>query len=222
MSDNESKLMYNTKYFTDLKYKLPEDSKLRLRIHRAISWLKCANTTYDDDDKFFVFSWIAFNAMYGGNSQELKTERKRFEAFFIRLLHADSEQVIHDCLWDNFSDAPRNLLNNQYLYEPYWKNLMNENIHTDWQQQFENTKKSTAIWLCKRDTEKVLEVLFDRLYVLRNQILHGFATYKSDKNRESLATARRLIEKLLFIFIEIMLKNPDTDWGDNQYMPVKD
>lgn len=37
---------------------------LRIRIHRAISWLARAEREVDDHDARYIFLWIAFNAAY--------------------------------------------------------------------------------------------------------------------------------------------------------------
>ncbi|MBC8386216.1 MAG: hypothetical protein H8E09_00070, partial [Gammaproteobacteria bacterium] len=41
---------------------------LSLRIHRALSWLNCAEQKQDDDSKF-IFLWISFNAAYAHEIQ---------------------------------------------------------------------------------------------------------------------------------------------------------
>ena len=45
----------------DIREGLPPN--LSLRIHRALSWLNCAEQANDNDSKF-IFLWISFNAAY--------------------------------------------------------------------------------------------------------------------------------------------------------------
>lgn len=59
----------NSYTFKNLKAKhreiregLPEN--LSLRIHRALSWLNCAEQHGDDLDTKFISLWISFNATY--------------------------------------------------------------------------------------------------------------------------------------------------------------
>lgn len=59
-----------------------------------------------------------------------------------------------------------------------------------------------------KDAPQVLSILFERLYVLRNQIMHGGATWNSSANREQLKSACKLLMGLLAIFIELMLNQP--------------
>ncbi|MDF7825867.1 HEPN domain-containing protein [Pontiellaceae bacterium B12227] len=43
----------------------------RLRIHRALSWLKPAETA-DDSDARFIHFWISLNSIYAQNFDEAK------------------------------------------------------------------------------------------------------------------------------------------------------
>ncbi len=43
---------------------------LNLRIHRTLSWLKAAEYV-DDPDQRFIFLWIAFNAAYATEVDDL-------------------------------------------------------------------------------------------------------------------------------------------------------
>ena len=48
------------------------------------------------------------------------------------------------------------------------------------------------------DTRKALNILFDRLNVLRNQIVHGSATWKSGVNRDQVEDGARVMAVLSF------------------------
>ena len=63
--------------------------------------------------------------------------------------------------------------------------------------------------------------MFDRLYVLRNQLFHGGATWNGKVNRDQLRDCSRLLSKLVPLIIALMMDNPDTDWGEAVY-PVVD
>ena len=64
-------------------------------------------------------------------------------------------------------------------------------------------------------------MLFDRLYVLRNQLVHGGATWNSSINRAQVKDGAAVLGWLLPVFIDIMLENPDQDWGKPFYPVVK-
>jgi len=65
----------------------------------------------------------------------------------------------------------------------------------------------------------VLDEVFERLYILRNQMMHGGATWNSSVNRAQVKAAADFLGFLLPIFIDIMLDNPHEDWG-RPYYPV--
>lgn len=53
-------------HYQTLKPTMPD--AVRLRVHRALSWLEQAERTTDLDTRF-IFLWIAFNAIYAKISQ---------------------------------------------------------------------------------------------------------------------------------------------------------
>ena len=75
--------------------------------------------------------------------------------------------------------------------------------------------------MAKRDTARILSVVFDRLYVLRNQIIHGGATWNSAVNRSQVTDGAAVLGSLIPLFIDIMMDNPDRDWG-RPFYPVID
>ena len=99
---------------------LPDNLALRMR--RALSWLKRAEKETDDDDAAFIFYWIAFNAAYAKDRpRDLEmTERSRFADFFDIVLSLDTDRTIYDAIWDRFSQSIRVLLDNKFVYQPFW------------------------------------------------------------------------------------------------------
>ncbi len=77
-------------------------------------------------------------------------------------------------------------------------------------------KHATAAVLAG-DTVKVHEIVFDRLYVLRNQLVHGGATCGSRVNREQLKQACFLLAEIVPVMIRLMAKILKTDWGEVMY-----
>ena len=61
--------------------------------------------------------------------------------------------------------------------------------------------------------------LFDRFYVLCNQLIHGGATYNSSVNRDQVRDGRRIVAFLVPILVSLMVSNPEVDWGA-PYYPV--
>ena len=192
---------------------------LPLRVHRAISWIGRAAQETEDHDAEFIFSWIAFNAAYAQeiHSAQDMSERSRLRDFFRQLLRLDSEGRLFDAVWDMFSESIRTLLENKYVFQPFWQFHNGVRGYEDWELRFEASRRSVVIALGRSDTETVLSNLFDRLYVLRNQIIHGGATWNSSVNRDQVRDGARILSFLIPVFLDVMLDNPTQRWGPPYY-----
>ena len=51
-------------------------------------------------------------------------------------------------------------------------------------------------------------MVFDRLYVLRNQLVHGGATWNSSVNRAQVRDGAAILGFLLPVFVDLMMDNP--------------
>ena len=71
------------------------------------------------------------------------------------------------------------------------------------------------------DSRKVLMIILERLYVLRNQLMHGNATWNSSVNREQVRDGANILGQLVPAMISIMLDCGTELWGDPRY-PVVD
>ncbi len=103
------------------------------------------------------------------------------------------------------------LINNAYVFKTFWDYHLGEAI--EWEYAHRKSVTETTKYLSNNNTEGLLEIILDRLYVLRNQVMHGGATYKSKVNRNQLVDGTRILEALIPIIIDIMLQNQDEDWG---------
>jgi len=74
--------------------------------------------------------------------------------------------------------------------------------------------------LANHDTGTVLSIVFQRLYTLRNQLIHGGATWGSSVNREQLRDANNIMGEVVPAIIAILLDNAHRHWGDACY-PVR-
>lgn len=197
-------------------------SALNLRIHRALSWLQRAAQCEDEDGRF-VFLWIAFNAAY---AQEIPpsmrlSEQETFKAFWGKLHQLDSEKKLDALVWQEFSGPIRILLNNPYVFESFWDYHRGTLSQTQWEEKLVRGKQKAAALLAQGNTPQLLGLVFQRIYTLRNQVMHGGATWNSQVNRAQLKDCVNLLSKLVPVVIDLMLSNPDTLWGDACY-PVVD
>ena len=55
-----------------------------------------------------------------------------------------------------------------------------------------------------QDSLSILNILFDMLYIMGNQIFHGHSTWKSKVNREQFHLFTALLAEIIPIFMTIM------------------
>ena len=192
--------------------KLPKS--LELQIHRALSWIEKAKKEPDDPDAAFIFYWIAFNAAYAQDRPRAveSSERSHFADFFDILLHLDSENMIYHAIWHRFSSPIRVLLDNKLVFQLFWNHHAGRD-HEHWEHAFESNKRKVRQALADRDTKVILNTLFDRLHFLFYQLIHGRATWRGLANRDQVREGARILSFLLSIFVELMMSEPDIDWG---------
>jgi len=196
---------------------------LGLRVHRAISWLQRAAREDDDRDAAFVFLWIAFNSAY---SQDIGiayhvSEKGRFKSFLSTLLSFDRDDRIYHLVWTRFPHEIRLVLENQYVFGPFWNHQNGIEGHDDWAERLETSVKKAKLALADKDTERVLNELFDRLYVLRNQIIHGGSTWSGAINRAQVKDGSEILGSLIPVFVELMMDHPKHSWKEPIYPVIK-
>lgn len=213
--------------YADLKAlhrKLRDDihPNLSLRVHRALSWLHKAEQC-DDKDSHFIYLWIGFNAVYATDidAQYRKNERETFKSFFQKLVELDKKNELYDIIWSEFSTSVRSLLDNKYVFQPFWDFQNGNTSEKQWQSSFTSAKSAANKALSIRDTVTILSIIFDRIYTLRNQVFHGGATWNSKVNRKQVFDGINILHQTLLIVITIMLNNPNTLWGDPYYPVVE-
>ena len=188
-------------------------------MHRAISWLKCAESHYDSEDDLTVISlWIAFNCCYSIDSPVslMTPERLKVKELIEKLILHDQENRIHNLLFKKYLKEITRIINNKYIFEPFWKAQKDSTV--DWMRSFTKARRTARISLEKGETEVLFAIIIDRLYVLRNQLIHGGATYGGMINREQIKDAKGLLIDLIPIIIETMFNKED--WGDIYYPVV--
>ena len=217
-------------------------SRFMLRMVRSTSWLSRAEHELfgretPDPDAAFVFYWIAFNAAYADNRADGTEggERARFNEYFGQLLSYDKSNRICGALRDEFSkETFLSFINNQYLYWRFWEHHGDDRKHRDWQARFERENRTAERELDRvmprrgnavslgavQERQKLLQTLFDRMYVFRNQMVHGGATYQSRVTRSQARDGARIMALLVPLFIDLMMDNPGVDWGVPRYPPI--
>lgn len=191
---------------------------LGLRVHRALSWLNRAEQEADSDSRF-IFLWIAFNAAYATEIDDRQglSEQASFNAFLRKLHDLDHAKRLGEIVWSAYSGAIRVLLDNPYVFAGFWDYQKGNQTEAQWQQSFHAAKKAANHALATQDTPKLLAIVLARIYTLRNQLIHGGATWASSVNREQIRDCVSIMGELVPAVIEIMMDSPGTLWGDASY-----
>jgi hypothetical protein len=186
------------------------------RLHRAISWLKSAEQAQSVDIEF-ISLWISFSACCSIDhcGDEPLESHEPFQQFIELIVDNDSENQIYSCLWEEYSGHVKSLVKNPFVFHPFW--VAQRNGTNYWQDEFDQSSIKALNALSRKRVPELCSVVLDRLFVLRNQIIHGGATFEGRVNREQVQDGAGLLGTLMPVILEIMLKADDEAWGDVRY-----
>jgi hypothetical protein len=157
--------------------------------------------------------WIALNALYGQrptSPEERLTESGYFQDFLSRLDRTPSgkKALVSLIGRTHIANVGTELVENKYLWTEWWElNLADYKKKSG--EQLVRVKKAIS----HADSIQFFTEVFDRLHVLRNQIIHGSSSAKTRKNRDALYPAILLLEEILPCFIGLMIREGSSvDW----------
>ena len=196
------------------------DEGYYIRLHRAISWLKAAEENHDNQDFQIISYWISLNSCYAiSGDVDRSAESSKLTEFFEKIIEVDKQGTIYELFWTEFSGMIRVLLNNQFIYKRYW--LYQRGQVSSWKEEFERDNLRAVRLLQNPDRSvELIQLVMRRLYQMRNQLIHGGATYQSSVNRDQVRDSANLMGRLLPLIIEIMIDHPDEAWGEIYYPVV--
>jgi len=204
------------------------------RLHRSLSWLKAADEQLQagNIDQGFINLWISFSACFYIEGEE------SIAPFIEKLVALDEQQRIYACLWNEYSGSVKALIKNPYVFAEFWQaqrlkceqrkvvkkrgsvgvnNSSGDSIDSAWRISFDQSSVEALNCLSRKKVAPLFSIVLDRLYVLRNQVLQGGATYQSQVNRDQVNDGVVLLSNIMPIIISIMLNSSDEDWGDIAY-----
>jgi hypothetical protein len=186
------------------------------RLHRALSWLKCAEEA-DSADLEFISLWISLNACCAIDrcGDQPLVEHEQFYRFIALLAHHDRDKKIYTCLWEEYSGHVKALIKNPYVFHAFWQSKRQGDDH--WVASFDQSSLEALNALSRQRVVDLFAIVIDRLLVLRNQLIYGGATYKGKVNRTQVEDAAGLLGSLMPVIIKIMLNAADEDWGAVAY-----
>jgi len=189
-----------------------------IRMHRAISWL-FACEEQANDDLAFLSAWIGFNSCYSVPPKTMgETEYGRMWDFMNELLSQDRDHLVSSYVFDEQVGLIDSLMANQYLFRHFWISIHSQEEGWEIEYADNNTRM-----LIDRDTTNTLNHcsnILQRVYVLRNQVIHGAATYESSMNRDQMHVCTLFMRGFLLRIINVMIAKPHHDWGQINYPPL--
>ena len=204
------------------KAEFPYEAKhpLGLRLRRILSWYERALQDDNDPDAQFIFCWIAYNSAYGvDDSERIKLghtpvhELERQREFFEKLIPLDRNRRLRSVLEEEIYGGIQTILENEYIYRAFWLFEKGELRFENWLDTLESQQIRVARAYREGDINYILNTLFERLYILRNQIIHGGATYRGIVNRSQVEDGAKVMMALMPLIAELMMDGPDVDWG---------
>ena len=100
-------------------------------------------------------------------------------------------------VWTEFPKSIRVLLDNQYVFADFWRAQSGAIPQEEFERAFAAANHAAHVALGKQDTVTVLSIVLSRIYTLRNQLVHGGATWGSSVNREQLRDCTNFMAKLV-------------------------
>ena len=183
----------------------------RIRVHRAISWLKSADKYQDDPDICFMSAVNAANACWG---RPMTHDKDAITMLCKNLEGSGALKKIHSA----FRSAEGQrwlmiLISNKHLYWQYWRFLQGEIDEHEFNVKASGFKRYAIKAINEQRYDYLLKSVLHQALAIRGQVFHGFTTYESSANREVLELSALMFRKLISVIVSEMIASPDKDWG---------
>jgi len=182
---------------------------LRVRIHRALSWLRAAEKHKLDQDFCFLSLMIATHSCYTRNDSEHLLEftyidqmegLRELKKIEYILLGITGQEFIKEVI------ANPHLKYNKYTDGNY---AGDQSTRAGFDKYIELMKK--------RDSKGLFREMLIHLNMVRNAIAHGNRTYNSHLNSKTLTSGTAILAEVVPMMIQAIILNPDKDWGETPW-----
>jgi hypothetical protein len=89
------------------------------------------------------------------------------------------------------------LLDNPYVLKDFWVWQGGRLTQEEWRTRLASDRRKAARALAERRTNVVLRIVLSRIYTLRNQLIHGGATWNGQVNRAQIRDCTRFMARLV-------------------------
>ena len=198
----------------------PRHEPLRIRLHRACSWLQRVEELPAGDflDAELIFRWIAIGSLYGRWDTEARQplgERDSLAGFLDRIIDLDANGAVTHVL-EEHRKLVMSIFDDAYLTRYFW-----EDPTDDRARKTRKTKFDARTWYQQHNYKLILDRLMERIYLLRCQLVHGGATSGGRLNRTVVRRCSTMLGHLLpAILLVIIDHGHDEDWGPLCYPPT--
>ena len=199
---------------------------VRIRIHRALTWLAYAERCdgSKDLDARLVGQWIALNSLYGQWDRRTGSpmaDRDSLRSFTRQILSHDHDGLLAMVLQANAKLA-MSLFEDRYLCAHFWEEPTAPKGRDRGRGPLHAAQVARE-QLSEGHHEAFLDRLLGRIHFVRNQLVHGGSTYNGQLNRTAVRRASQMMEHLLGCFLQIMMEHAYMDdWGDLCYPPIQE
>ncbi len=179
------------------------------RLQRADSWIHAASELQPDRmHEGFIFLYIAFNCLYGrrqyeGDATQIGEDLEIFLDKILAMNQIDRERggtILPDAVTACRQDGIV-LIRDRFLAHRYWSDNKSSPAL---QAQLNQEAVDALDGLKSGDVHLFLSLIFQRISVLRNQVMHGCATYGTRSHgRGSLIKALHILRVLIPAFYRL-------------------
>jgi hypothetical protein len=200
-------------------YEAKTHDAIRLRLHRAFSWMRKADefALPEDADARLIFSWVALNTLYAkwdSDRANRDPEWEVREAFLSYMVKQDTEGRIQKVLLENRKLCDR-LLSEEHLINSYWGNPSEDEAR----KARTKPRRIGKHYHVAEEVIKILLPLITCITMLRSQLVHGMSTYGSSANRQVVEAGAVVVFELNLAMLQIITE--DGLWQDDEsWMPV--
>jgi hypothetical protein len=173
-------------------------------------WLSEASNDGVERTSKFLYYWIAFDSLMDDCiSLDKKTAcfRTRLKEFLKHVTDIDTNGYLEASLWKSYSNTIRILLDSRYTFKPYWDYQNGKISKEKWVLALKRNNRIALRALEHRDIATLIFVIFERIYTLRNQLLHGSFCPNDICIHSDMRGATLMMSELMPVFLELLGSN---------------
>ena len=183
----------------------------RIRVHRAISWLKSSEKYSTDPDIAFMGALNAMNALWG---QLHVKDKEAVHKLSVNLTGTSAmKEIVNIFRTQQGQRWLTMLVDNKHLYWQYWVYLQGDMDETQYKRASANHRQQALRAIREQKYSWLLKSVMEQAVVLRSQVFHGFTTYDSKVNREIISLTALMMRKIGIIIANAQIDEPRRDWG---------